>query len=320
MRYFFFFLGFLLLGACTETTTTAPPQQQPNTEISATPKSRTLPTNANHITQNAIKQTKCVIDGEVLEENELWLKDQARLICILADSSTYDPNFGMSHRILEVYNTYTCSLDLKLKLPVNLSPDYPYFLADINYNNDSKIVAIKAAKTIYCLDLSTKKMLPLLTPVFKGNRADVDASTGNIIRLELWENFLIGYAQDRGTFVFDLTPPNGPKPILPFAEYKLAESSFNALFLLSSGNNNYQAILPSYDWEEETFAINPIYKSPIPLNTDVQKSALDNQFLVLRQAQNKNALLIDMKARAHKSLPAELIGKSTKEILAWAKG
>ena len=50
MRYFFFFLGFLLLGACTETTTTAPPQQQPNTEIPATPKSRKLPTNANHIT------------------------------------------------------------------------------------------------------------------------------------------------------------------------------------------------------------------------------------------------------------------------------
>lgn len=321
MRYFIFLLGFLFLGSCTENaTTSAPADNSPVVETPDKPKSRSLPTNANQITRNLKQQQKCKINGEVLAENELWLKDQGKLICIMADSSTYDANLGMSHRILEVFNTYNCSLELKLTLPVNLSPDFPYFLADINYNNDSKIVAIKAAKTIHCLNLTTQKMLPLLTPDFKTKRESVDASSGTIIRLELWEEFLIGFAQDMGTFVFDLSDKSGPKALLPFAEYKLDDTRFNSLFLLASDNKNYQAILPTYDWEEEVFSINPIFKTPMPISTDVQKSALDNQFIVLRQEEKKNALLVDMKARKNRTLPAELIGKTTKEILSWAKG
>jgi len=322
MRYILYIFGLLFFSSCSETaTTTNPPKVQPsNSQSTSAPSSRVLPKNANQITQPLKQQQKCKINGEVLEDNELWLKDQGRLVCIMADSSTYDPTFGMSHRILEVHNTYTCSLELKLTLPVNSSPDFPYFLADINYNNDSKIVAVKAAKTIYCLDLETKRMLPLLTPVFKNTRESVDASSGNIIRLELWEDFLIGYAQDSGTFVFDLSPQNGPIPVLPFAEYKIDDTRFNSLFLLASENKNSQAILPNYDWEEEVFSINPIFKTPIPISIDVQKSALNNQFLVLRQSDSKNALLVDMKARKNKVLPSEMLGKTTKEILVWAKG
>jgi len=321
MRYYLYLFGLLFFIACAETATTnAPTVATPSVESPATPRNRSLPSNANKITKTLKQQQKCKIIGEVLEDNELWLKDQGQLICIIADSSTYDSSYGMSHRILEIFNTYTCSLELKLTLPVNLSPDFPYFLADINYNNDSKIVAIKAAKTIHCLDLETKKMLPLLTPAFKNTRENVDASTGTIIRLELWEEFLIGYAQDKGTFVFDLSAENGGQAVLPFAEYKVGDSQFNSLFLLASGNKNYQAILPTYDWDEEVFSINPIFKTPIPISTDVQKSALDNQFLVLRQTNEKNALLVDMKAKKNKALPTDLIGKSTKEILAWAKG
>jgi len=321
MRHFFYLIGFLFFISCTDTTTTSVPTDQPsNTQSRSIPKNKSLPKNTNQITKPLKQQQKCKINGEVLEDNELWLKDQGRLVCIMADSTTYDPAYGMSHRILEVYNTYTCSVDLKLTLPVNKSPDFPYFLADINYNNDSKIVAIKAAKTIYCLDLETKKMLPLMKPAFKNTRESVDASSGNIIRLELWEDFLIGYAQDSGTFVFDLSPKSGPIPVLPFAEYKLSDTRFNSLFLLTSENKNAQAILPNYDWEEEIFSINPIFKTPVPINRDVQKSALNNQFLVLRQTDGKNALLVDMKARKNKTLPKELLNKTTKEILTWAKG
>lgn len=320
MRYFLYLFGFFFFSSCTETpTTSVPTEQLADIQSTAAPTSRSLPKNANQVSKSLKQQQKCKIKGEVLENNELWLKDQGRLVCIIADSSTYDPTFGMSHRILEVYNTYTCSLDLKLTLPVNMSPDFPYFLADINYNNDSKIVALKAAKTVYCLDLETKKMLPLMMPAFKNTRQSIDASSGNIIRLELWEDFLIGYAQDSGTFVFDLSPKNGPKPVLPFAEYKLGDTRFNSLFLLASEDENSQAILPSYDWEEEVFSINPIFKTPISISTDVQKSALDNQFLVLRQTDGKSALLVDMKAKKNKPLPTELLNKSTKEILVWAK-
>ena len=264
-------------------------------------------------------QKDCSIVGEHFDENVLWLKDHGKMVCIIADSSTFDQTYGMSHRILEVYNTYTCQLDLKLTLPVNISPDFPYFLADINYNNDSKIVAIKAAKTVYCLDLETKKMLPLLQPRFKKQRAEADPSSGTILRLELWENFLVGYAQDKGTFVFDLNHSDGPKPILPFAEFQVGENRFNSLFLLPSNNEKFQAILPEYDWEEETFRINPIFDKPLAISTDVQKSALNNRYLVLRELVGNSALLVDMKAKKNRQLPASLMEKNTKEILTWAK-
>lgn len=319
MRYFSFFL-ICLLFACSEPVSTGNAVEQKSPVASnKADKEETRPKNAEHISQALKQQKKCEIVGEVLEDNELWLKDQGKLICIMADSSTYDANLGMSHRILEVFNTYTCDLEVKLTLPVNTSPDFPYFLADINYNNNSKIVAIKAAKTVYCFDLTTKKMLPLLTPVFKAKRAEADPSSGTIIRLELWEDFLVGYAQDKGAFVFDLDDGKIAKPILPFAEYQLGETNFNSLFLLPSENNKYQAILPSFDWEEEVFSINPIFKVPLAIQTTVQKSALDNPYIVLREKAENKALLVDMKEMKNKNLPEAISGKTTKEILTWAK-
>lgn len=321
MRYYLYFLVLCLGVACSE------PSSNTNTSISSeTPtlpktidKEKVLPRSANQTTRTLKQQQKCAIKGKILEENELWLKDQGKMVCIIADSSTYDANLGMSHRILEVYNTYTCKVELKLTLPVNVSPDFPYYLADINYNNESKIVAIKAAKTVYCLDLGTQKMLPLLSPKFKTKRALADPSSGTIIRLELWEDFLVGYAQDLGTFVFDLSSAEGPKPVLPFAEFQLGDTRFNSLFLLPSGQNKYQAIFPNYDWEEESFVINPIFKEPTSIETSVQKSALDNQYLVLRQADKQSAILVDMKAKKNQVLPSEMLNKTTKEILTWAK-
>jgi len=317
MRYSLYFLILCLGIACTEPTNT------PTTAAPSTPKKidkeKIVPRSADQTTRTLKQQQKCAIKGELLEGNELWLKDHAKMVCIRADSSTYDANLGMSHRILEIYNTFTCKVELKLTLPINVSPDFPYFLADINYNNESKIVAIKAAKTVYCLDLGSNKMLPLLAPKFKTKREMADPSSGTIIRLELWEDFLVGYAQDQGTFVFDLSNEGGAKPVLPFAEYQLGDTRYNSLFLLPSGKDKYQAIFPDYDWEEENFAINPIFKAPLALETSVQKSALDNQYLVLRQKDEKNAILVDMKAKKDKAVPTEILNKSTKEILTWAK-
>ncbi len=312
MRYFSFFVACLLL-ACSEPVSTGnTAEQQPTVASNKTDKEETRPKDADHISQTVKQQQKCEVIGEVLEDNELWLKDQGKLICIMADSSTYDATLGMSHRILKVFNTYTCDLEVKLTLPVNISPDFPYFLADINYNNNSKIVAIKAAKTVYCFDMTTQRMLPPLNPTFKTKRAEADASSGTIIRLELWEDFLVGYAQDKGAFVFDLGKDGIPQPVLPYAEYQLGENRFNSLFLLPSETAKYQAILPSFDWEEEVFSINPIFTVPLAITTTVQKSALDNPYIVLREKDKNKALLVDMKGMRSKALPEALLYKTTK--------
>jgi len=79
------------------------------------------------------------------------------------------------------------------------------------------------------------------------------------------------------------------------------------------------AILPHFDWEEETFSINPIFKTPLTINTTVQKSALDNAYVVLREKQGNKALLVDMKTMKNKVLPPTLLDKATKDILTWAR-
>ncbi|MEM6318631.1 MAG: hypothetical protein AAF960_13250 [Bacteroidota bacterium] len=311
MRPLMFLFCLIICFSCETTTST-------QTSLDQSQLSNSLPKNAEQTDLAVSPPKKCAVAGEMLEENELWLKDQQKMVCILADSSTYDPQLGMSHRILEVIDTRSCDVSLRLTLPVNISPDFPYYLADINYNNDSKIVAIKAAKQVYCLDVATEKMLPLLTPQFKTERPLADPNSGTIIRLELWEDFLVGYAQDQGTFVFNLQKQGTQAAVLPFAEHRVNENEFSSLFLLPSSDGKVQAILPDFDWEEEQFVINPVFQQPTTLSTNVQESALDNRFLVLREA-NDSPVLIDMLARKRIVVPTALASESTKTILDWVK-
>ena len=311
MKYFSLFFLLFLAYACEETTSTT------NTPTAPSPEA--IPPNAQQTPKKIDLKADCPLNGELLEENQVFLKEQAKILRIIADSSTFDNRYGESHRILELYDLHDCKLDLRLTLPVNKSPDFPYYLADINYNNDSKVVAIKGAETIYCFDVKAQRMLPTLVPKFKTKRVEVDASSGQIVRLELWENFLIGYAQDKGVFVFNIQNLAQPRPMLPFAEFALGETQFSSLFLLPSGKQQYQAILPDYDWENETFSINPLFKKPVDLSQEISKSALDNRFIVLRQLKNNQAVAIDMQKKINFPMPDDIKVKSTKEILSWLR-
>ncbi len=303
MKYLSLFLSLLLIYACEETTNST----------------HHSPISAQNVSKKVELKKDCPLSGELLEENQVFLKKQAKMLRIIADSSTYDDHYGNSHRVLELYDLHNCQLELRLVLPVNKSPDFPYYLADINYNNHSKVVAIKGAETVYCFDIVSRKMLPMLLPKFKNERLAVDASSGQIIRLELWEDFLIGFAQDKGVFVFDIQNLSKPRPVLPFAEYALGETRFSSLFLLPSDRKKHQVILPEYDWEEETFSINPLLKKPIALSQEISKSALDNRFIVLRQQKNNHAIAVDMQKRINLPLSDDIKNKNTKKILEWLK-
>lgn len=262
----------------------------------------------------------CKVAGKVLEGNQFWIKEKEVLVCVVADSSTVDKDLGDSHRIVEVYDTKTCERIFRQALPVNVSADFPYYIAEITYNNVNQVVAIRGFNTIYCYDVEARKLTPAMKPNFKALRLPVDAQTGMIKRLEVWENYLIGFAQDQGTFVFDLSNGAQPKPVLPFAEYRAGENDFASLFLLNSGSGGQQAIVPSYDIEKDQFSVNALLDQPGALNKNVMETAKNNRYLVLRMADAAApAVAVDMLKRRRVDLPADKATAKTQEIVAWMK-
>lgn len=261
----------------------------------------------------------CKISGSVLEDNQVWLQELNTLVAIVADSTTFDQDLGDSHRVLEVYNTNDCSLTKRIELPVNISPDYAYYLAKVNYNNLSKLVGIMAFNSIYIYDVEAQKLLDPIKPTYLSKRNLDDAQSGLIQHLELWENYLIGYAQDGGAFVIDLSDKNTPQAMTAFAEYQLEDGTFSSLFMLPSGNQQ-QVIIPKFDYENGDFSINPLFQTPRAMNTQISKGARNNRFIILREQNEKQpAVLVDLTEFKQMDVPDEVANKKTKTILDWAK-
>lgn len=262
----------------------------------------------------------CTIPGTILEGNQFWVRDAEVLVAIVADSSTYSEELqAEGHRILEVFDTKNCQRISRQVLPVDGSADFPYFIAEITYNNVTQIVAIRGNSTLYAYDVAGRKLLPKMTPQFRSQRFGVDAQSGQIMRLEVWENYLMGYAQDYGTFAFDLKDKQNPKAILPIAEYEINESNYAPLFLLTTQNDGVQAIMPEYNRETQEFAIHPAFEQPMNLKTDVQRSATNNRYLVLREEGSNNAVAFDLEKHERVELPANMVSQSTQQVLTWMR-
>lgn len=279
---------------------------------------QTADTLQNETPKEPTKQP-CTLVANILPGNERWLREAGVVVCVLADSTTKDRTLGDSHRILEVIQTDSCRSIFRKVLPVDHSPDFNYQIADILYNKVTQVVAIKSFSQVQCYDVSENKMLPTLKPAFYTKRAAADAQSGMIKRLEVWEDYLLGFAVDYGAFIFDLADKNNPKPVLPVAEYRLDDETFASLFLLDSRNGSVeqQAIIPEYDAENDKFKIQPVFQSLTPVNPDIQKSAKNNRFVVLRNKEQKTAVAIDMQNQTEVSLPENLAKAQTKEILKW---
>jgi len=265
----------------------------------------------------------CEIAGKVLEHNQFWAKEANTLVCVVADKETEDAELGDSHRILEVYDTRTCELVERKVLPVNSSPDFPYYLAKITYNNSSKMVAIRGFDKIYCYDVEDRHLSTPIRPAFLNERYAEDAQSGMIKRLEVWENYLIGYAQDKGVFVFDMANRQRPQALMPFAEFEVLEGErYNSLFLLKSKNDTYQAILPSYNSNKGEFDIHPLFQKPKKMVTQINKRYRNNRFLILKEIRSdgtKRPIAVDMKKMERVLLPEEVASQKNTAIIEWVK-
>jgi len=296
---------FFCISSCEETSNNKSTKEYPKVETP--PTSQPIP--------KVTKKNDCEIKGEILEGNRKLVDGKNTLVCIVADKKE-------SHRKLEIYNTSTCELIKTKILPINISPDFPYLIADIIYNKNSHLVAIKGYGAVYCYDVGNQKLMDALIPDFLNERIAADASSGKIKHLEVWENYLIGFAEDIGAFVFDLTDTTQPKNLLPAAEFDLSEGeneNFTSLFFLKSQNGNtYQAISPSYDYNDFKFQVNPLFETPKDVNISIPKNVRNNRFIVLNM-KNKNVFAVDMETQKNVALPNHIKNKTTHEILNWLK-
>ena len=268
-------------------------------------------------TPTPTKPKDCEIKGKMLEGNRKLVKDLNTLVCIVADS-TKETN----HRVLEIYNTTTCELIKREILPINFKLNFPYQIADIIYNKNSHLVAMKSYREVYCYDVEHQNLLKPLVPDFLNERIAADAQSGSIQHLEVWENYLIGYVRDGGAFVFDVSDTENPKVLLPAAEYDLSMGEgedFSSLFFLKSENQNtYQAIAPTFDYDENKFQVNALFETPKNMNINIPKNVSDNRFVILKN-QDGNTFAIDMESQKNVALPDQIKNQPTKDILKWLK-
>ncbi len=263
----------------------------------------------------------CKVSGKMLDEGaSVWIRSLEILVAVTADSSTYDEDYGDSYRVMEVYDTRTCELMERKVLPVNISPDFPYYVAEISYNNVHQMAAVRGFNTIYLYDAENRKWLPEFKPKFASARSGADAQSGMIQRLEVWEDYLIGFSQDYGAFVFDLGNKTQPAPVLPFAEVAASPVNYQSLFMLPVDAGKYQAISPEFDAGTGVFKANPLFDAPLPLKVEASKRALNNRYIVLRQSdQGNTAVAIDVTKRQRIELPAEVAARPTQEVLDWVR-
>jgi len=199
---------------------------------------------------------------------------------------------------LEVYNLFTCETKAVYPLPPNNSVDYPYYLADLNYNNNTRIVGIRGHREFFVVDLAAQKLGDPIRPVYpKGRLADVES--GSIQHLEVWEDYLVGTTQDWGPFVFRLDGTS-PQAVLPVAEMKDASDQYRSLFLIEDNGKKYQAILPSLNLDTGKFQVNPLFGHPIELDPKETVYAKGSPYTRVREP---NGTYIGIDLRTGELLP-----------------
>ncbi len=306
-------IALLMMVACTDTGTSSSSSttSTPDTSTTTPPEEDAPPT---------LSPPECQISGEVLDGNRVWIKSPDVLAVIKADESTTTEELGPSHRILEILDGRSCEQKFQTTLPENTSPDFPYYIAEVQYNSVSNIIGIQGFYKVIVCDLEQDYKLTELKPEFFNEREYDDPQSGMVQRLEVWEDYLLGYAQDIGAFAFDLSDRNAPKAVLPFAEWQDPDNSrYHSMFLLPT-EGGVQAILPFYDAEEDNFMLYPLFAEPQRVSDQVTQAARNNQLLVLRkQDESRTPIAIDLGARDLVDLPANVANKNTQEILKWMR-
>lgn len=329
----------LLLAACETaptdngTPTTPPPTaSQPSatqraslpadtTSVKTTDKTGTPQSTANDAPINYPTTHDCqVTSGTAMEDNELFIPSERLWVTIVADKTSKDMDFGDSYRIFDVYNTVDCKRADRIVLPVNNSPDFPWYIMPATYENNNQVICTQGFEFTYCYDVKARKMLPQMAPQYLRKRESVDAQSGMPLGLAVHDHYLFGYAQDMGTFAYDLKNKADLQPILAAAEYRdHSRNQYHSLFLLPQGKGTYQIVIPIMDMDNGILNVQPLLENPVKLNPKIAKNVQDNRYQVLKNMDTEERLAFDLKQDKMVALPSEVAKAATGKVLEYLK-
>ncbi len=302
----------------------APSTIVPGAEIDSTTKASSLVEDGVDQYSAQSKVNNCKAKGKMMEENDLWIKDQDIWVGISTDSiSEAYLDFGESYRIFDMYDTKTCELASRHLLPVNRSPDFPYYIFKETYESQNKVVCTSGFEYTFCCDVVNKKMLPKMEPTYFKERVGEDAQSGLPLGLKVWDHFLFGYAQDLGAYAFDIENKTKPKALRGVAEFTMQDEMFeyNTLFLVQQDSDTYQGIIPSMNEDEDAMELQVLFKKPLKINPSLSDGARNNRYLIFKDlsAPAEKRVVIDMQAATEIKLPKGIASKKSGEILQWLK-
>ncbi len=194
--------------------------------------------------------------------------------------------------LVEIYALSSCDLKAVYELPENTAPDATYFLANLNYNHNSRLVGIRSDRSFYVLDLGAGQLSEAIQPQFPADWP-AEPESGRIQHLEVWEDYLVGATTDWGCFLFTLDSL-GFVQIPPRASYQEKSGQYCSLFLIANDHGQYQAIIPSLSATDGSFSVRPIFPRPVALDTSKVIYAAGSPYVRLQQTDG-NLIGIDLR-------------------------
>ncbi len=228
-----------------------------------------------------------------------------------------------AHRLLSVLDDEACRPVLEMPLPALSGPDFPYFLAQVNYNHVVGKLAVRGTDRFFVVDLAARSLSGPFFPPVPADWAAADAADGNLTRLEVWEQYLVGWMGSSGSFVADLTTGGTPTYLPPLATYRLDDRYPADLFLLPSypDGNRYHAVLTGFDPVSGSPTLSVLFEQPRRLVPQLPAGARNNRFLVLSSGSGSGAppVAIDMAVGESVALPDSVARLPTQALLRWLR-
>ena len=322
-----FLLGIFWLTACDTPSTngdnTSPAPVSTPTGTETTSAENSSSTTAAPAERTVRSAHDCEPVGRPLDDGSFWLAERERLFVIVADTAElYDKEYPESYRSFQIYDTEKCDLIGNHVMPVNRSPDYPYYLYPNTYESVNQVICAQGFDFVYCYDVGRREMLMPLIPEYLSKRRVTDANSGLPVGLSVWDHFLFGYAAEFGAYAFDLHDKKQIKALLPTAEYTDRESgAIYQLFLPQMTPGQHQAVYTTFDYDagEDAFQVKTLLENPLPVSTRLPASARNNNLIVLKHKDGSSAIGIDMAKGTKITLPAEVAQQPVQEIISWMK-
>ncbi len=310
------FSAFLFLLSCKTESSPPPTTSFPSKTVDTTANKKSKPIPAIPTSHD------CTVRGKLMDDNDLWIPKEQLWVCIVADSITVDQDFGDSYRIFDIYDTENCRQIKRKVLPVNNSPDFPWYIFQNTYEEKNKVVCTSGYEFTFCYDVENRELLPRMKPAFLLPRKALDAQSGMTQFMDIYNHYLFGLGQDIGFFAYDLNDKKEVKNFLPVAEYHFKPiNQFYSLFLIPVGDKKYQAIIPAFDVKNVEISFLPLLKKPVTIDPTVAKNVRNNRFQIFTdlESDNESKVAFDLQKRISVDLPAEIATQPVGKVLAYLK-